>query len=760
MEFFHQILIATSHLALHIPTRNMKTKHYFLTLPLAAAIAVSSCKKSEPAAATPPAAAAGASADSSGSEIPAAIVPTATPSQRAEKLGFARHLPKDAETFLVIQNGEDVVKRFQGSKLYQFIKSQNPEVDDVVAGDDSAPIKPMDILGKEIFIATGKSTGVQTENLVTLSNRQSYYKIRGSMTFLISSFKGEDPDFSEMNEMRTITELLKDQQSGIELLKKSEMPPVYIGCKTTPANREKVLETISGLTANMAAVGAAVEEVSFEVAGTKFSGHQIVGKKLVEEMTADESQMEALKEKLGEDDVTDLTKVVAEKNLLVVTGMVGDYVVLFAGSRKEDLRLASSPEESFASSDVLAFADPYLGKNPVAVAYSDKGVINGVLSSDGISTIASAIRDAIAGNGKVDTREIESLLEVISEREKDLQSLVTASDFGMVALFEEGFKIETFGGSNSVNIQSEITNRMGDVGNGKDAAVFMNWTANPVYGIKLNAYLESIVETTYAVARNVSTWEVEENESFASFQQGFAMFDEKFSGDLLKVWSALSEDMNDGLGHETAIVVDLGGEMPALPDVPQALVKAGKFPRLSMIKPVKDRAKLTTAWEKINSSGESLMKVVSEMQGSDQAFPKPMSSQNNGLTSWWISAPLFTDDFSPSVTLDDKWFVLSSSKKHAAELAQKAQTSNSGMTGAYMIVKFDALRACAEHWLKVVDENQDAVFKENESAKEDFDENKTMVKDALNAFSELEQMTLHTRKESGVERSSFHLKTR
>lgn len=738
----------------------MKTKHYFLVLPLAAAIAASSCKKSEPAAATPPAGAAGATIDSSGNEIPAAIVPTATPSERAEKLGFARHLPKDAETLLVIQNGEDVVKRFQGSKLYQFIKSQNPEVDDVVAGDDSAPIKPMDILGKEIFLATGKSTGVQTENLITFSNRQSYFQMRSMMTFFVASLKGEEPDMSMLGGEGMIVDLIKDPQSGIELLKKSEMPPIYLGCKTTPANREKVLETISGLTANMAAVGAAVEEVSFEVSGTKFSGHQIVGKKLIEDMTANESMMEMLKEKIGEDGVADLTKVVAEKNLVVVTGMVGDYVVLFAGSRKEDLRLASSPEDSFASSDVLAFADPYLSKNPVAVAYSAKGVINGVLSSDGISTLANALRDAIADNGKVDTREIESLLEVISEREKDLRALVTASDFGMVALFDEGFKIESFGGSNAANIQSEITNRMGDVGNGKDAAVFMNWTANPVYGIKLNAYLESIVETSYAVARNVSTWEVEENESFASFQQGFAMFDEKFSGDLLKVWEAVSEDMNDGLGNETAIVVDLGGEMPALPDVPQELVKAGKFPRVSMIKPVKDRAKLSTAWDKINSSGESLMKVVSEMQGSDQAFPKPMSSESNGLTSWFISAPLFTDDFSPSVTLDDKWFILSSSKKHAGELAQKAQTSNSGMTGAYMIVKFDALRACAEHWLKAVDENQDAVFKDNESAKEDFEENKKMVKDALNAFSELEQMTIHTRKESGVERSSFHLKTR
>lgn len=740
----------------------MKSKTYLLSLPVAAAMAFTACKKSPPAPAggsTPETGSTTAPATSPG-ETPEAPVVSVSPSARAEKLGFARLLPKDTETLLLIQDGNEVAKRFKGSKLYSFIKSQNPEVEEMVDGDDTGGLTPKDILGLEVFLATGKSTGVQTENLLTFSDRQSYFQMRGLMGVAIASFKGEEPDLAALGGMGTTAELLKDPQSGLDLLKKSEMPPLYLGCKTTPENREKVMQALSGLTANMAAVGAAVEEISFEVEGKKFSGNQIVGKKLVEDMMANESMMEEMTEALGADLISDLTKVLAEKNLIVVTGMVDDYVVLFAGSRKEDLRLASSPSDSLAASDALSFVDPFLDKNPVGVAYSDKGVLNGLLSSNGISTIANAMRDAIAGNGKVDTREIEALLDVISEREKELSSMYQASNFGMVAMLDEGFKIESFGGTNSPGLQAEVTNRMGDVGASKETAVFVNWTSNPVYGIKMNAYLESLVETSYAITKNVSTWEVEENESFAQFQQTFAMFEENFSDDVVTLWEALSDDMSDGLGNETAFVVDLNGEMPPIPNMPQALVKTGKFPRISMVKPVKDRAKLVASWAKINESGEGIMKQVSAMMGADQAMPKPMSSKEGSLTTWFFSGPLFTDDFAPSVTLDDKWFVMSTSKKHAAELANKAETSNSGKTGAYALVKFDALRACAEHWINAIDANKEEIFKDNEFAAADFSDNKKMMTDLLTALSEMEELTVHTRKESGVERTTLHLKTR
>jgi len=77
-----------------------------------------------------------------------------------------------------------------------------------------------------------------------------------------------------------------------------------------------------------------------------------------------------------------------------------------------------------------------------------------------------------------------------------------------------------------------------------------------------------------------------------------------------------------------------------------------------------------------------------------------------------------------------------------------------------MRVDFDALRACAEHWVKAVDENKDAIFESNPSAAEDFTENKKMIMDGLKAFGEMDELTLHSRDEGATSRSSIHFKTR
>lgn len=736
----------------------MKTSLY-LSIPVATAMALVSCRKP----ATTPVTAPSPSAPGTPQVTPEAppVPPvTVSPADRASKLGFAQMLPKDTETLLLVQNGTEVVKRFKDSKFYGFLKSQNPGVDDVVEGDGTGGLTPLDFLGQELFLATGKSTGEQTANLVRFGNRQNYFQFRSIASMIISSLKGEEPDLEMLGEEGAMFDMVKDPQSGLGLLKKSETPPIFLGCKTTPENREKVRQAFAGMTANLAMVGASAEELKIEVDGRSFEGNQVTGKKLVEDLQADQALIERMDEKLEKDVQAELWKTLAEKNIIAVTGVVNDYVVLFIGSRKEDLKFAATPAESFAASESLNFVDPYLEKNPVAIAYSDKSVLEGLNSGNGFATIAQALRDAIAGNGKVDTREIEALLDVISEREKELMGMTKFSTFGAVAMLDEGFKLETFGGSNSPNIQSETKSQMGALGASKDTAIFVNWTSNAAYGIKANAYLESLVETTYAITKNISTWEVEENESFAMFQSYFTMFEDNFSDDTVKLWQAMSVDMSDGLGNESALVVDLKGEMPPLPNMPQELVKAGKFPRLSWVKPVKDRAKLTAAWDKMNSSGESIMKQISAMMEAEQAMPKPMSSKENGLTTWFFAGPLFTDDFAPSVTLDDKWFVASTSKTHAVNLAQQANTSSEGKTGAYMSVKFDALRACADHWLKAVDENKEAIFEGNESAAGDFTANQKMIKDSLNAMSELDEMSLHTRKESGTDRTSFHVKTR
>lgn len=737
----------------------MKNKLLLFAIPLATVCVVSSCKKKpEPAApVNVPSTTAVTPAEPQKPVEP--IVPAMSPTDRAARLGFAQMLTKDTETLMLFQNGAEVAKRFKGSKMYSFIKAQNPGIDPEDAAEEVGGIGAADYMGTEFFLATGKSTALQSENLTNLSNRLSYYQLRNSVQMMVKGLTNPE-GMEEIDPMSWMSDFVKDPQGAISILEKSEMPPIIVGFKSTPENKEKIEQSLASFTAQISQAGSSAEEIKFEVEGREFAGTQLSGQKLADELQADEDMMESFDTQFGASTRQDLFKAIAKKNLIAVSGLVNDYAIIFIGSRKEDFKLASTPSDSLAASPALAFVDSYLDKNPVGILYSQKGVLQAFSKGGGLANMAKALRDGISGNGKIDTREIEALLDIIGEREKDLTSLTQYSDFGAVAMLDEGFKFETFGGTNMPNIQGEQANKLGDIGKTPDVALFANWSSNPAYNTKMKGYMEALVETSYAVAKNASAWDIKENEQYEQFRGYFTMFEENFSKDAVVLWDAVSTDLAGGLGNETALIIDLNGEMPPLPDVPQELVKDGKFPRISLIQPVKDRAKLAAAWDKINLSGESIMKQVSKMSGTEQAMLKPMDSTKGDMVTWFFSGVLiFTNDFNPSVTLNDKWFVASTSKTHALDIAGVAEKSNSGHTGAWMSMDFDALRGCATHWLGAIEKNKDAVFKENTSAAEDFTSNQKMIKDGIDALQELDQLTIHAREEAGTARSSIHLKT-
>ena len=91
-----------------------------------------------------------------------------------------------------------------------------------------------------------------------------------------------------------------------------------------------------------------------------------------------------------------------------------------------------------------------------------------------------------------------------------------------------------------------------------------------------------------------------------------------------------------------------------------------------MVSPVTDRAKLAGSWDKMNTTLTGTLAKVSEMTGQEIPMQKPISSDKDGNTTWFFPMPFFTDDFMPSVTVGDKWFVASTSKNQALDLIDKA----------------------------------------------------------------------------------------
>ncbi len=768
----------------------MKRRVIWMMAP-AMVLGLGACGKKEEAKAPEAAAPAVAQAPAEATPpVPAAPAvpktPALTPEERAAKLGFVKHLPQDTEVVISFHNGTKTAERVMGSKLWTTLVAEfgggmipdpageDEEMEDEfelpegeqdataqaepateAAAGETEPMGPAKLFGTEFTVALGKSAGEQTGNLLTANRRMSYFQMRGIAKAFVEAAKSGD--FSGLEESigsavneELFKDLLADPESGVALIEKMKMPPLYFAFRASAEDKDSAAQQLASLVENLGMLGETVEPVEIEKAGAKFAGQKISGAKISKMLGDDRSSLD---EMLDSAQVDKLLAAVAKKDLVVMSGTLGDYAVLFLGGAAEDMNFASDLGQSLATGDSLAFCDAYASKELAAVVHGRKEMLDTLAATaGGLSDMAEGLRDGIAGTeGIGDTRDLEALLRMVGEREAALRKLAGNEASGVAAFFEDGLKIESFGGADTGALDWKAPNRMADLGNSEDVVLFANMTVDAAYDEKARAYLEALMETAYAAAMKVSELPGED-ENLKQFKEMTRMFDTKFRPDLVSMWQTFSSDFGSSLGAESALVVDLKGSVPTVPGIPQPIVDEGKFPRISMLAPVTDRTKLAASWEKMNTTTTGILAKISEMTGQEIPMQKPISSEKNGFTTWFFSMPFFNDDFVPSVTVGDKWFAASTSKNQALDLIGKATTSNGTRTGLYFSMNFKALQVFADETLKMIGKHPDAV----PMSKDDLDKATKLIA----AMDDLDKLTVHSRREEGKLRSSIHFKTR
>ena len=782
----------------------MKPKAMWFALP-AVVLGFAACGKKETAKTGGTAGTAPVAAEASATpaaEPPAApvepAVPALGPEERAAKLGFVKHLPQDTEFVMSLHNGAKAAERIKSGKFWKAVSATagidlvpgpEDEMDEAPALEDGADelenddaeqdlavdgtaaepageeaadadpgvgeVGPATLFANEFTIALGKGVGDQTANLLTVNRRYSYFQMRMlAKTFSVAL---KDGDLSKIGEAMddqfgsgVAKDLLSDPESGIAVLEKLAMPPLYLAFRTNAANRDASAQQIAAAVENLGMLGEMVEKVDVEKAGAAFTGYKIPGAKVAEQM---EGSREGLDEMLDKADVDRLIAAVAKRDLVVLSGNIGDYVVMFVGGSADDLRFAESAASSLAGGDALAFCDGYASKEIAAVIHGHKELLDIVgTSGGGLADLAAGLGDGLAASeGGADMRDLETLLRMVGEREAALRKLAGREALNVVAYFEEGLKVEAFGGGDTGAVDWKASNRLASLGDSPDVAVFANLTGNAVYDEAMREYLEALMETAYAASMKVA--ELPDGDGqLAAFQQAAKTFDKDFRPDLLAMWDAFSGDFSAGLGAETAWIIDLKGTVPTVAGIPQAIVDEGKFPRFSMICPVTDRAKIGGSWEKMNTGATNLLAKVSEMTGKDLPMQKPVSSEKNGLTTWFFPLPFLNDDFMPSVTVGDKWFAASTSKNQALDLIGKADQGGTSRNGLYFAVNFQALQSFSRETAALLEKHAGDLGIEADQVRQ--------AERFTEALDDFDKLTVHCRREPSGLRTSIHFKTR
>lgn len=718
---------------------------------VAAALLLGACGKKD--VATPPDKPADV-AEAPGKPIPPPPAPMPEPSvtalsaeERAAKLGFVGYLPQDAGVVMSFYQSTRSFNRIKASKLWGL--AELPSGPDQ---GETAPTGPAALFSREFTIALGKPVGEQAGHLLTLNRRMGYLQARGLAQALAQAAHSGDATSLEASMERYNAEmmagLLADPESGVALLEQLKMPPLYLAFRITPETREAAAQQLAQLTEFLGMLGDVVEPVDIEKAGQSFTGYKVSGAKISQSMAAGGDNMEPLLDKAMLDR---LLAAVAKRDLVVLSGMLGDHAVLFVGSAAEDFNLAPDIGGSLAAGEALAFYDAHAAKDLVAMTYARQDALEQMAdAAGGISDMVNGLRDGLAeSEGMGDTRDIESLLRLVAEHETALRGLASTEGGGMVAFLEDGLKIESYGGTDSGAVDWNAPNKLASLGDAENVLLFANATGAAAYDEKAKACFEAVIETAYALAMKLSELPLQSPE-MTRFKEMAAMFDKKVRPDAVVLWDALRGDAGAALGAETAFLVDLNGSVPTVPGLPQELVDKAKFPRISMIAPVTDRAKLSYAWEGVKRGATGILSTISVMNGQDIPMQKPISSEKNGYTTWFFPLPFFNDDFVPSVTVGEQWFAASTSKNQALDLLARAGKGEA-RHGLWFAFNFQNLRVFANETLDLLEKHPDAIPLD-ESDRE-------WIRNLASATEGLEKLTAHSRRENGVLRTSIHFKT-
>lgn len=724
--------------------------------------------------------------------------------ERAAKLGFAQYLPKDTQVVVSAYNAKQAAEQLKALELYGLIEGNlgmgnamleedhieepmvedamvDPMIEEEILEEDEieapdaeqmenemeiAPAQegqpsPWMLLGQEVTLAFGSTTSAEAGNALIFNRRMAYFQAvalgKAALSFAETKSPGafEESIGNSFGSEELVKSLLNDPESGLKLLKEVDMPTLYMAFRAKDGEVEQAAQLVNSGMGMFAMAGEMVAPVEFETGGSTFSGYQVLGEKIAEVM---EGERESMEKDLSAEDITELLDIIRSKKLTIVTGTVGNYVVAMIGGNQDKLALSSGVKDSLVASGELNFVDAYADKQLVSLIYGDDELAKTLIDeSGGLATYALGLRDGIAGGTSLgDTRDLQAMFQIIADREEALLDLGSYDDLGLVAFVDNGLKIESFGGYDKGAVDWKKSTTLSHLGDSGSNLLFLNVPGDAKYDEKLGEYAEALLETAYAVTMKVSELDIDDRD-FVEMKQYAQLFDAQFREDVVGIYEAISGDLAQGLGDEYAVVVDLEGAFPAVPGVPQAVINDAKAPRLTMIAPVEDREKLASAWTKIDGRATSLLAKASEMTGKNIPMQKPMSSEKDGMTTWFFPLPFFQDDFMPSVTVSDEWFAASSSKTRAIDLIGKASAGGVEGNGIKFYVNFNTLTNYADEMMTMVENNADDLFP-NEFQLRNFNRNKKDIKEIIAASKDFDTLDWTIRKEDGLLRSSIHFK--
>jgi len=714
-----------------------------------------------------------------------------TTRDRTEVLGFARHIPADAEALVTLHEMPALLERMRILKLWNAAsadlkeytqgKQQADEEDfSDVQGllheedpiDPTPTITPMELFNHEVTIALGKNATERLAAWSELNRRAAYHQARriASQTSDMGELAVDLPlsvtqlIFGSFVTREIYGDLIQDR-AAMRALDQLRFPPIYIAVRADMDRIDAIHEFMSTPLQALLMFQEMLAPVEVTMAGTTFRGYRLLGEDLASSIREGREYMDDL---FGSDVIDRQIEFLKSRELVALSGILGDYSVTFYGSSIDEFQLAESPAQAITHGETLAFADPLLA-HPFHGLFHGRKELMEALPSGNFADLVLGLRDGFATNDRDGrNRDLVALLQITSERARTLRALANHETTGITIFDDGGPRIDAYGSTTGI-LDFSTPSQLAPLGDSPDLAVFFNMSMDNRYSIRSTAYAEALFETTYTLLRRLMELSAdhhdEEDDPLSNpldlLKPHFSTFEDRFMGDFVNIWRAVAHDMRNGLGRECAIVVDLKGTIPAIPGIPKSLVGQANSPRVTFLAPVANRERLPIAWDKIHHAAMNITTRIGESQEREIPIPNPIRSESGGLTSWFLPLPFFDDEFLPSVTLDDRWFAIGTSRNQAVDLIKHLDILEARQGGGLLLkVNFGLIANSQREQIATLKANRNAILESNEIDAAEFDHGLAQLEDLADGLGELESLEARCWQQDGIARTSIHLRLR
>jgi hypothetical protein len=661
------------------------------TLALPLSLGLSQCGKKEKESPAASGAAPAAPTTAAPAKQPAGLV------AQAAKLGFAARLPADTEFYAGSVNFKQHLDGLKKSAFYKEISALANDKTPAPAAGDKTMQALQKLWGDEIFIAGAAGMTEFSTWLRQFSRLYNELNFRMLMTGGAFNPGAAKPGASPagFNPAAMLQSLLADpsqlDRAG-EIISKFDLPPVLLGFKVEkPADLARDLipdEFLKNAPPDKLTVGTmkTPDGSAFQTLTTE--GGKLLTNELKQQM------LTGLPPAFTEQSRKAIEKMLTDfqgKKFAFGWGAVGDHLVFALGKNLDHLKFTADAGASLLSRPELAQLAPYAEKNLLGLLYSSAGMLNGLMDEQPFTPMLRGIVGAMKENPMFGS--LGSLLERQLADYTPAEAAVFKLDITSQATalwWDRGLHVESFGGGRSKafeltkNLQyARLVDQPGVV------AAFAYQRSRPFEKLE-RAWMENLFGMVYTAAQEL----VKAGIAGPQGGQSFAMFEGLVLPALKKVYEADRELSEKGLGGEAAFVIDVNGKMPALPGLPIE-AKDMKFPRITTVSEVENRAVVAESWKKINDTISETIGIFAggggtrDKSGNATApppgmmLPDPISSEKNGVTTWFYGLPFFAGDLLPCASINDKVLLLSTSKDcaeaFAGELAKPAAASLSGV---------------------------------------------------------------------------------